>query len=70
MNYGGFKDLPRRTAADNLLHEKAFDIAKDPKHDGYQQGFASMVFNFFFCIKCLPVLLVVLLKIRLHNINN
>ena len=46
MNYGGFKDLPRRTASDNLLHEKAFDIAKDPKYDGCQQGFASMVFNF------------------------
>ena len=29
-----------------MLHEKAFDIAKDPKYDGCQQGFASMVFNF------------------------
>ena len=26
---------------------KAFDIAEDPKHDGYQRGLASMVYKFF-----------------------
>ena len=26
---------------------KAFDIAKDPKNDGYQKGLASMVYKFF-----------------------
>ena len=26
---------------------KAFDIAKDPKYDGYQRGLASMVYKFF-----------------------
>ena len=26
---------------------KAFDIAKDPKYDGYQRGLASLVYKFF-----------------------
>ena len=41
------KDLTRRTAADKELRDKAFNIAKDPKHDGYQRGLASMVYKFF-----------------------
>ena len=36
MAYGGFKNLNRRTAADKVLCDKAFSIAKNPKHDGYQ----------------------------------
>ena len=47
MAYGDFKDLKRRTAADNLLRDKAFNIAKSPKYDGYQGGLASMVYKFF-----------------------
>ena len=47
MAYGGFKDLARRTASDKLLRDKAFNIAKNPKHDGYQRGLDSMVYNFF-----------------------
>ena len=31
MAYGDFKDLTRRTASDNTLHDKAFNIAKNPK---------------------------------------
>ena len=33
MAYGDFKDLARRTAADTVLRDKAFNIAKDPKYD-------------------------------------
>ena len=33
--------------ADKVLHHKAFNIAKDPKYDGYQRGLASMVYKFF-----------------------
>ena len=33
--------------ADKELHHKAFNIAKDPKYDGYQRGLASMVYKFF-----------------------
>ena len=36
MAYGDFKDLNRRTASDKVLCNKAFNYAKDPKHDGYQ----------------------------------
>ena len=47
MAYGNFKDLARRTAADKVLRDKTFNIAKDPKFDGYQRGMASMVYKFF-----------------------
>ena len=33
--------------ADKILKNKAFDIAKDPKYDGYQRGLASIVYKFF-----------------------
>ena len=47
MAYGYFKDLTKRTAADKVLRDKAFNITKDPKYDGYQRGLASMVYKFF-----------------------
>ena len=47
MAYGDFKDLNRRTAADKVLHYKAFNIAKNPKYDEYQHVLASMTYNFF-----------------------
>ena len=47
MAYGNFKDFTRRTASDKILRDRAFNIAKNPKYDGYQRGLASMVYNFF-----------------------
>ena len=47
MAYGDFKDLAKRTAAGKSFRDKAFNIAKDPKYDGYQRGLASMVYKFF-----------------------
>ena len=47
MAYEDFKDLKKRTAADKILRDKAFNIAKDPKYDGYHRGLASMVYKFF-----------------------
>ena len=47
MASGYFEDLDRRTFADKVLHNKAFNIAKDPKYEGYQRGFASMVYKSF-----------------------
>ena len=44
---GDFKDLKRRTASDKILRDKAFNIAKNSKYDGYQRRLASMVYNFF-----------------------
>ena len=45
--YGDFKNLNRRTFADKILPDKAFNIAKNPKYDGYQGGLASLVYKFF-----------------------
>ena len=45
--YSDSKNLTKRTVADKILKNKAFDIAKDLKYDGYQRGLASMVCNFF-----------------------
>ena len=47
MVYGYFKDLTRRTASDKILRDKAFNIAKNPKYDGYQRGLVSVVCMFF-----------------------
>ena len=47
MANGDFKDLERRTFSDKVLRDKAFNIAKNPKYDGYQRGLASMVYKFF-----------------------
>ena len=40
--YADHKDLINRTEAD-----KAYDIASNPKYDGYQRGLARMVYKFF-----------------------
>ena len=45
--YSDSEDLTKRTVADKILKNKAFDIAKDPKYDGYQRGLASLVYKFF-----------------------
>ena len=45
--YSDSKDLTKRTAADKILRNRAFNIAKDPKYDGYRKGLASMVYKFF-----------------------
>ena len=47
MACGDFKDLRKRTAADKVLRDKSFNIAKNPKYDGYPRGLASMVYRFF-----------------------
>ena len=47
MTYGDFKDLSRKTTFDKVLHDKAFNIAKNPKYDGYQRGPVSMVYKVF-----------------------
>ena len=44
MSYGDFKDLNKITAADKVLRDKAFNIAKDPKYDRYQRGLVSTVY--------------------------
>ena len=36
MVYGDFKDIARRAASDKVLRDKAFNVTKNPKYDGYQ----------------------------------
>ena len=60
MAYEGFKDLPRRTSPDKVLHNKAFDIVKNPKHDGYLGNLTSM----FYLLPVVP------LKVKLYQITN
>ena len=47
MAYGDFKDLTKRTASDKIFRDKAFNIAENSKHDGYQKGLVSMINKFF-----------------------
>ena len=47
MAYGDFKDLTIRKAFDKILHDVAFNIAKNSKYDRYHKGLASTVYNFF-----------------------
>ena len=45
--YSDSKDLTKRTVGDEILKNRAFNIAKDKKYDGYQRGLAFMVYKFF-----------------------
>ena len=47
MAYGDFKDLPRKTASNKELRDKAFDMVKNLKYGEYQRGIASMFYKFF-----------------------
>ena len=45
--YDDHKDLINRTKADKVLRDKAYNIASNPKYDGYQRVLASMAYKFF-----------------------
>ena len=60
MAYGDFKDLLSRTAADRVLHNKTFNIDKNPKYDEYQTVQLPLFISFL--IKRLQV---VVLKIKI-----
>ena len=47
MAYADFKDFKKRAAADKVLRDNAFNIAKNPKYDGYERGLSAMVYIFF-----------------------
>ena len=47
MAYREFKYLARRIASNKLLRDKAFNIVKNEKYDGYQRGLASMFYELF-----------------------
>ena len=41
--FANFKDLSRKNASNKVLHDKACNIAQNPKYDIYQRELASMV---------------------------
>ena len=47
MAYGDFNDLPRRTACNKVLRDKAFHITKNRKYKRHQSGLASIGYTFF-----------------------
>ena len=47
IDYGDFINWTRGTASDKILREKAFNIAKNPKYDGYGSGLVSIVYKVF-----------------------
>ena len=46
-NYRDFYDLRKRTVSDKDLRDKAFDIAKNLKYDGYQHGISTNSYEYF-----------------------
>ena len=45
--YAKYKDVEKRLKSDQKLRNSAYDIASNPKYDGYQRALASMVYKFF-----------------------
>ena len=37
----------KKTISDKILTDRAYNIAINPKYDGYQKGLASVVYKFF-----------------------
>ena len=46
--YSDSKDLAKGTNLDKILINRAYEIAVNPKYDGYQRGLASMMYKFFY----------------------
>ena len=38
--------FPRRTVFDKVLHDKAFNVVKNPKCDGYRRELTTLFYNF------------------------
>ena len=65
MAYGERKYLTRRTAFDEILRDKTFNIAKNLKYDKHQRGLASIIEQFFD-----KKHLTVVLKMRISQAKN
>ena len=44
--YAKYKGVENRLISDQKLRNSGYDIASNPKYDGYQRGFASKVYKF------------------------
>ena len=65
MAYEDFKNLNRRTIADEVLRDKALNIAKDTKYDGYEVDLLQWFIHFL-----MKKLLVVVVKMKIFQIKN
>ena len=45
--YSNCKNLAKRTISDKILKDRAYEIARSHKYDGYQRTLATMVYRFF-----------------------
>ena len=45
--YSNSKDLAKRTTSDEILKDKAYEVARNRGYDGYQRALASMVYTRF-----------------------
>ena len=65
MVYGDFKNLIRRTASDNILRDKALNIAKFPTHDDIKKVLLQWFINFL-----IKIIQAEQLKNQLKNYTN
>ena len=49
--YRDFKDLTIKTASNEILRDQAFNIAKNPKYDGYERALVRGLWFINFLIK-------------------
>ena len=45
--YSHSKDLAKSTISDNIFKDRAYEIARNWKYEGYQKALESMVYKFF-----------------------
>ena len=62
MAHTYFKDFTKKTDSDKILRDKAFNIAKNPKYDGYQRELFQWSIDFL-----IKNILVEQLKIRIFQ---
>ena len=68
MAYGDFKDFARTRASDKVFRDKAFNIAKNPRYDGYQRILLLWLINFSINSREVVVLIHMQMK-KLNKIN-
>ena len=73
MAYADLKCFTKRTASDKILRDRAINIARNPKYNGYQRGLASMVYKLFdkkLLLHAKINLQLVVLKMRIFRTKN
>ena len=63
---GDFKSFAKRTGSDKDLRHKEFNIAKNPKYDGYKRCLASVVYKCF-DKKTKAIVLIITIMNKMNN---